>query len=83
MVRVGRHNTIIKTTIIMAQHIAVHAFTEKAEGLLEPLLEEDEGSSTSSSSSDEESNYSTSTVSTVSVKVKQTPSQMLKTAAGK
>ncbi|KAL7542326.1 hypothetical protein ACHAXR_013309 [Thalassiosira sp. AJA248-18] len=69
----------------MAQHIAgfqgaaaLHVFTDKAEGLLEPLLEEDEDSSTSS---DERSMYSNSTSSTISVKVKQTAGQLLKTAA--
>lgn len=58
---------------------AVHAFTDKADGLLAPLLEEDE---VSDSSSDESSAYSDdSSVSTISVDVKQTPMQKLKTVA--
>mmetsp|Transcript_31782 Transcript_31782/g.57527 ORF Transcript_31782/g.57527 Transcript_31782/m.57527 type:complete len:381 (+) Transcript_31782:25-1167(+) len=70
----------------MATHIAglqgmaaVHAIANKAEGMLAPLLEVDESSSVSS---DESSQYSgTSTASSIKVEVKQTATEMLKTAA--
>ena len=71
----------------MAAHIAglqgmaaVHAMANKAEGMLAPLLEVDESSSISS---DESSQYSgASTASSLKVEVKQTATEMLKTAAG-
>eukprot|EP00584_Thalassiosira_punctigera_P005699 CAMPEP_0172531640 /NCGR_PEP_ID=MMETSP1067-20121228/4961_1 /TAXON_ID=265564 ORGANISM="Thalassiosira punctigera, Strain Tpunct2005C2" /NCGR_SAMPLE_ID=MMETSP1067 /ASSEMBLY_ACC=CAM_ASM_000444 /LENGTH=371 /DNA_ID=CAMNT_0013316039 /DNA_START=157 /DNA_END=1272 /DNA_ORIENTATION=+ len=59
----------------MQSKAAMHAMTKKAEGLLEPLIEGDERSV----SSDESSHYSGSSASSISVEVKQTPSQKLKT----
>jgi len=69
----------------MAQHVAalkgraaVHAVNDKMEGLLAPLLEVDEDAS---ASSDEDSAYSgLSNHSIISVKVKQTATEMIKTA---
>ncbi|KAL7548786.1 hypothetical protein ACHAWF_012044 [Thalassiosira exigua] len=57
---------------------AVHALESKAEGLLQPLIEEDEESKSSSRSSEEESQYSGSG-STITIAVKPTATQMLKT----
>lgn len=69
----------------MSRHIAgmrgkaaVHAFNEKADGMLEPLLEVDENGSVSSNDS-EMSLYSASTI---SVQVKPTPGQILKAVVG-
>lgn len=57
----------------------VHALSSKADNLLTPLIEVDEDS-ISSASSNESSLYSSSTV---SVKVKPTAFQIIKTALGK
>ena len=60
-----------------AVHALPNTLNKKAEGLLEPLLEGDEDDS--SASSDESSLYSSSTV---SVQVKPTAMQWIKTAVG-
>ena len=57
----------------------VHVLSSKADNLLTPLIEVDEDS-ISSASSNESSLYSSSTV---SVKVKPTAFQIIKTALGK
>ena len=57
----------------------VHALSSKADNLLTPLIEVDEDS-ISSASSNESSLYSSSTV---SVKVKPTAFQIIKTTLGK
>lgn len=69
----------------MAKHIAglqrkaaVLAVDDNAEGMLAPLIGKYEASSVSS---DESSLYSSD--STISIKVKQTASEMIKTAVGK
>jgi len=66
----------------MQGRMARKAMSKKAEGMLEPLLSiiDEDDSSSSSSSSDESSQYSNSTgASSISVKVKRTKMQKLKT----
>ena len=76
----------------MAQHVsglqgraAVYALTQKTEGLLEPLLEEDEWSSSSSEESSEISQYSmsSSAASSITIEAKQSVLQKLKRFVGK
>ena len=69
----------------MAQHIRgaakVHALQTKADELLQPLIEVSEDEESSIDSDEESSQYSTSSEDS-SVKVKPTPGQILKAAAG-